>query len=136
VDFLTGRDVTIRIEALNHTPHNIRNGIFLVRTMFPYANGGDIAFDPSETTIELANGSLFKARGFPCRGTITDRSYFVSAASLVGFQRVDHNNYCYFLFFDSPPPRVDEGFIMRLNGVRLHGKLIDVPEIIFRQGNG
>jgi len=64
-----------------------------------------------------------------------DRSYLLSAPPIVGFQRTDKID-CFRLFFDAPPPRVDEVFIMSLRDVRLEGVQIEIPDIVFREGRG
>lgn len=96
----------------------------------------NIEFNPSQTSVKLPNGRTIRAKGFPCAGTLTDRSYLVSASPLSGFQRIDQTRNCFFLFFDAAPPGVDEVFVLRINGVGRFGRTIDIPEIIFREGRG
>jgi len=135
-DFLTTKDLTIRVDALNHLPYTIRDGIFLIRVMFPQMEGKDVEFDPAQSVVELGDHRSERAKGIACAGTIMDRSYMLSAPSVIGYRQIDHDNYCYFLFFDIPPPPVENVFILKLNGVRQRGRRVEIPDIIFRPRKG
>jgi len=133
VDFLTGKDITIRIEADNDIPHAIQDRIFLVHVEFLSKTPLTFEYDPSQTAVRLPNGLIATAKGLPCPGTILDRSYMLATAPITGYQRVEKID-CFLLFFDVTPPRVDEIFTMNLLGLRRDGVRVEVPEIVFRPG--
>jgi hypothetical protein len=134
-DFLIGREATIRVEALNYLLPGIRDSFFLVSVMFPDDKYANLAFDPSDAAITFSNGNTLTPKGIRCARTVIDRRYFSSVPPVSGFQRVTADEYCYYLFFDVPPPSVEDTFVLRLNGVRRDGQRIQVPDIIFRPGN-
>jgi len=129
VDFLTGKYVTIRIESYSDEKENL----FLISAEFLDTKNTEFKFNPSLATVELADHTLLKAKGFTCSYTITEVNYLRTVSSLSGFIPLN-DNACFFLFFDAPPPSVEEQFIFRFNGVTRRGQPFDIPEVIFRKG--
>ena len=128
VDFLTTEDVSIRIESLNDAPRTI----FVIRVLFIPKNRNEVAFNPSVVSVKRADGRTLAAKGLPCR-TIFDISHLRSARPITGPVQIDKLD-CFYLFFDSPPPSVEEEFTLKLAGVIRKGQALEVPDIIFRKG--
>ena len=136
-DYLVANDITIRVDARNHIPQYIERDIFVIAVLFPDGQKQNIEFDPSLSTAKLQGQRLFRAKGIACAGTtVLDRSYVLSAPAVTRYQKITRGRYCFFLFFDTPPPSVKEVFVLNLKGVRRHGQIIDVPGIVFRPGKG
>ncbi len=133
VDFLVGRELTIRIEAHNDMPHAVQNRIFIIQVEFLSSSPQVFEYDPSQTTVQFHNGQIAKAKGLPCPGTIMDRSYILTSPPIIGLNRINKID-CFLLFFDAPPPSVNEVFTMSLANLQQSGIRIDVPEIVFRPG--
>lgn len=136
-DYLISNNATIRIDTLNYVPEYIKRDIFLLRIMFPEGDAESIEFNPSNSSVELSDQRLLRAKGISCSGvTSIDRLSLLSIPAVSDYQRVTRDRYCFFLIFESSPPSVDKMFILTLNGVRQQGKLLNVPKIIFRPGKG
>jgi hypothetical protein len=127
VDYLTRNDMSIRIEAYNH------EGIFLIQVVFLSDDTRQLRFNPSSATVEIADHRIINAKGFQCAYTITEEDNLRSAPPLVGPVRIA-DNACFFLFFDAPPPSVEEQFIFRLEGITRSERPVHLPEMVFRKG--
>lgn len=131
VDFLVGKDLSIRIE-----PHNDKTkNRFAILLAFIPKGKFEVQFNPSLVEVDLPNNRLLAANGYHCSGKIWDPLYRRSVAPLAApiVITLPRSN-CFLLFFDSPPPDVSESFKMRLAGVVLNGKSLSVPEVIFQKG--
>lgn len=132
VDFLVGTDLTIRVEPYNDLPHTIRNDIFVIQVWFFPKNKNEIAFDPSSPTVRLSDHKVLKPKGLPCSRTVMDLSHLRSAKGFNGSIPIA-TNACFYLFFDSRPPTVDEKFLLKLDGIKRRGEAVDVPDILFQK---
>ncbi len=131
VDFLTGKHLSIRIQSENHEKSNI----FLILTDFMVKGKGYFKLDPSRFVLDLTNGKILIPKVIPCSGTLYDLSYLRSVPGLEGPIVIeDKRGACVRLFFDEPPPTVEETFILRIAGVTMRGEPVDIPEVIFRKG--
>lgn len=136
-DYLISNNATIRIDTLNYVPEYIRRDVFLLRIMFPEGDAQSIEFNPSNSSVEFTDQRFLRAKGISCSAVPSiNRSSLLSIPAVSDYQRITRDKYCFFLFFESSPPSVDEIFILSLNGVRQRGKLLNVPKIIFRPGKG
>jgi hypothetical protein len=129
VDFLVGKDLSIRIETHNDKAKN-RFALWLI--FLPKKNF-EVRFNPSFVIVELTDGKKLRADGYPCSGKIWDPTYRRSIPALTSSAVVPKGG-CFLLFFDSPPPAVDDEFRMRVGGVTLGGEPISIPEVTFRKG--
>jgi len=129
VNYFTRGDVSIGIESRN----DVKEKVFLISTHFLVSNKVEFTFDPSLATVELADHTVLRAKGFTCSYTIADVNYLGSTPPLTGQISIQKND-CFLLFFDAPPPRVEEQFVLKFNGVTKRGQPFDIPEVIFRKG--
>jgi len=129
VDFLVGKDLTIRIEAQNDE----KDSTFAIRLSILPRDKVEIRFNPSLISVELADKRILPAKGFPCSGKIWNPSYRNSIPPINSTILVEELN-CFLLFFDSPPPKIDEEYKMTMGGVFVGGQLVSIPEITFRKG--
>lgn len=136
-DYLVSNDVQIRVEALNYHSTYIKNGIFLIRVMFSDRDAENTEFHPSLSIIQLASQPMMNVKGLSCaQSRVLDRLFLLSVPPVIGYQPITRDQYCFLLFIDAPPPRLEEIFSLHLNGVRRKGQLIQVPRIVFRAGRG
>lgn len=136
VDFLSATDIRIRMEAFNHEQE-----IFVIRVSFvgtdfytlksPQLDEYD--YDPSAVTVKLSNDTVLKPKGFMCSYTKWDKQYLQSASAIDGSIPVKKNS-CFLLFFDYPPPSVEEEFTMDLNGLKRNGNSVEIPTVFFKKG--
>jgi hypothetical protein len=136
VDFLSSNDIRIRIEAFNS---GIRPPLFVIKVEFVGIDffsfkSSQFTFDSSAVTVKLADGKILKPKVFTCSYTIWDLQRMRSKPSLMGQLPIVGDNSCFILFFDYPPPSVDEEFLLNLDGLKRGGQYIEVPAIFFRKG--
>ncbi|MBI4825122.1 MAG: hypothetical protein HY807_01680 [Nitrospirae bacterium] len=130
VDFLTSKDMKIRIQSFNHM-ENI--GLFLVTVDFFSKNNSEFSFNHSDVIVKLGDGTVLKPKGFTCSYTRWDLEYLRSAPPLSGSIPISENN-CFLLFFDYPSPSVEEEFEMNLDGLKRNGEAVEVPTVYFKKG--
>jgi len=128
VDFLVGQDLRIRIETFSDDKQN-RFAILL--DLIPL---GRIAasFNPASVIVELANKTQLRASGYRCSGRIWDAEYRKKVTPLQAPVLVPKSN-CFALFFEAQPPRIDDEYKMRINGVVVEGHPVKIPEVTFRK---
>ena len=129
VDFLVGKDLTIRIEAHNDET----DGTFAILVGFLATDGEEIRFNPSLVSVELLDTRILFANGFTCSGKIWNTNYRRTIPPINSAVLVKPLN-CFLLFFHSPPPKIEEEYKMKMGGVLLGGRPLSVPEITFRKG--
>lgn len=128
VDFLTGKDISTRLEFFKDQ----RNQFFVVHTEFTTVQD-KFEFNPSAVKIKLSNGETLKPKGFTCSQTVFDLHYLRSNPSLQGPMHVREGD-CFLLFFDRPVPQVEEELVMNIDeALTANGRSIDVPLIYFRK---
>ena len=135
VDFLSAKDIRIRIESFNHL---LRPNLFVLRVMFVGTDYDELKsdqykFNTSDTSMTLMDGTILTPKVFTCSHTIWDKNYLQSTPSMKGRIRLSDNN-CFLLYFDSPPPTVNEEFTMAINGLTKSGQHVDIPDITFKNG--
>jgi hypothetical protein len=134
VDFLSAKDIRIRIEAFNH----IKNpNLFLIRVGFVGKDfytlkSDEYEFEPSAVTVKLSNGTVLKPKGFTCSYTRWDKQYLQSAPAIERAMTMKRNS-CFLLFFDYPPLSVEEEFTMNIYGLKRLGQPESIPTVYFRK---
>jgi hypothetical protein len=129
VDFLVGKDLKIRVEAQNDE----HDGTFAIRIGFLPRDKREIRFNPSLVSVELSNSRILFAKGFTCSGKIWDSKYRKTIPPIDSAILVQELN-CFLLFFDWPPPKIEEEYKMKMGGVFMGGQPLSIPEITFRKG--
>lgn len=104
----------------------------MIQVWFFPKNKNEIEFDPSSPIVRLADHEVLKPKGFPCSRTVMDLSYLRSAKGFKGSVPIA-TNACFYLFFDSRPPTVEEKFLLKLDGIKKRGEVVDVPDILFQK---
>lgn len=136
VDFLSSNDIRIRIEALNHRIEKIFaiDVWFLGKDFYTLRSPqvDEYEFEPSAVTARLKSGIVLKPKPFTCSYTKWDKQYLQSAPAIKGTVPLKKND-CFRLFFDYPPPSVEEDFTMELNGLKKLGQPVSIPTIYFRK---
>ncbi|MFZ3116257.1 MAG: hypothetical protein WA133_14375 [Syntrophales bacterium] len=135
VDFLSSKDIRIRIEAFNHVrnPNLFVIGVGFFGLDYYDLKSDEFTFDLSLISAKLSNGMILKPKVFTCSYTIWDLNHMRSKPSLGGQIRIVDNS-CFTLFFDYSPPSVEEEFIMNLGGLKRKGQPAEVPMVIFKKG--
>jgi len=136
VDFLSTRDIRIKIEAFDR---GIKPQLFVILIAFVgsdffYLKSKEFSFDPSAVTVGLISGKTLKPKVFTCSYTIWDLQHMRSKPSLSGQIPITNDNSCFVLFFDYPPPPVEEIFTMHIEGLKKKGIPINIPTVIFKKG--
>jgi hypothetical protein len=127
VDFLTGKNMTIRVELDNdrQTKH-----FFIIRTEFTSLKY-QAQYTPSNIKVKLKNGETLKPKVFTCYYTISDLEYLRARPSLEGSFPLNKLD-CYLLFFDHPALGAGDEAIMDMNeAFTVSGKKLDVPLVRF-----
>jgi len=127
VDELKGRGIAIKIVPGN----NISSGVFLIQLYLFADESAQFRFDPSKTTVLLANGKVITSKGLQCPGTTRTLDYLRSAPPVVTPVLV-RTQICVLLFFDDPPPTATEIYTLTLNGLTQANGDVKVPDLIFR----
>lgn len=129
-DHLIGHGLKIRIEAFNASQIPqlvVRMGFFVVEEV-------PIKFIPSATTVELSSGQIAQATGYECRAALMENLAYRKSVHPIREIVFSQKDNCIDLYFDVPPPSVEDVFKMRIGGVSVRGKDIRFPEITFRKG--
>lgn len=135
VDFLSAGDIRIRIQAFNHmkSPNLFLITVGFLGKDFYELKSDEYEFDSSAVTVKLSNGMVLKPKGFTCSYTKWDKQYLRSASAIEGAMPIQKNS-CFLLFFDYPPPSVEEEFVLNLKGLKRKGKTVEVPIVLFKKG--
>ena len=129
-DHLIGHGLKIEIEALNAS----RIPQLVIRMEFFVVDENLIKFTPSITTVELSSGQNVQATGQKCRAALLENPGYRKSLQPVREVVFSEKYNCIDLYFEVPPPSVDDVFKMRIGGVSVRGKDIKFPEITFRKG--
>ena len=97
VDFLSTKDIRIRIEAFNYMKSP---NLFLITISFfgedfytlKSPKSDEYEFNPSDVTVKLNNGKVLKPKGFTCSYTRWDKRYLQSASPIEGAMTIKQNN--------------------------------------------
>ncbi|PKN38870.1 MAG: hypothetical protein CVU62_01325 [Deltaproteobacteria bacterium HGW-Deltaproteobacteria-2] len=139
VDFLVGKDVTVRVEAQNDY---VRDNIFTIKVAFETSEKSTYIYTPSANILTLPNGKTVSSKDFPCRYTIYSLATFESYNNLKERAPLKDPPYkgkrgdCFILYFNvqPPPPSVEENFTLDIGSLEKDGKLIKIPRIHFSKG--
>ncbi|MBI5197067.1 MAG: hypothetical protein HZA19_00495 [Nitrospirae bacterium] len=139
VDFLTGENITAKIEFFKDN----KNLFFDILLNFTNVNE-TFEFNTESIFVRLGNGMNLNPKVFRCGKTKEEIDYLLQPAhserdllrlkpSLQGSISI-MNLDCFRLFFDYPPPSIEEEIVMNINSaLTLKGKPIEVPLIHFRK---
>jgi hypothetical protein len=129
VDFLTGKDMTIKIEFDNDQQ---TKRFFIIRTDFTSVTT-QAQYNPTNSVAKLSTGETLKPKAFTCYYTINDLEYLRARPSVEGSFPVRKSD-CYLLFFDHPILSEKDELILNLNDVfSVSGKRLQVPQIRFKK---
>lgn len=129
VDFLTSKDMTIRIECDNDWK---TKKYFIIRTFFDSISK-QVEYNPSTVTVKFKNGTVLKPKAFTCSFTEWDLNYLRSQPSLQEQVSVSKDS-CYLLFFDHPALAKGEEIEMNMNNaLSSNGKSLDIPLVYFKK---
>lgn len=129
VDFLTGKNMTIRVELDNdpQTKH-----FFIIRTDFTSLKY-QAQYTPANIRVKLKSGETLKPKVFTCFYTISDLEYLRARPSLDGSFPLNKLD-CYLLFFDHPALIAGDEAVMDMNEAFIfNGKRLDVPLVRFQK---
>ena len=129
VDFITSKDLQVRIEAHNKT----NKDFFIITIAFQGDTKDEYEVDPYGFSLRFKNEKLIP-KAFTCSYTIWNRQYLMNTDPLVGIISIKENS-CYLLFFDRPPPPVEDNFSFCIEGLYKQGNREFFPEIIFTMKN-
>ena len=129
-DHLIGHGLKIRIEALNAS----RIPQLVIRLEFFVVDENPIKFPPSITMVELSSGQDVQPTRWECRAALLENPEYRKSVHPIKEIVFSQKYNCIDLYFDVPPPSVEDVFKMRIGGVSVRGKDIRFPEITFRKG--
>jgi hypothetical protein len=129
VDFLAGKNMTIRVELDNDPQTKL---FFIIRTEFT-ALKYQAQYTPANIRVRLKSGEILKPKVFTCFYTISDLEYLRARPSLDGSFLLNKLD-CYLLFFDHPALTAGDEVVMNMNeAFTINGKGLDVPLVRFRK---
>ena len=129
VDFLIGKEMTIRIECDNDWQ---TKQFFTVGVSFD-SFVPELDFYPSRVTIKMGDGEVLMPKGFSCSYTISNLEFLRSHPELQEPLNVKKRD-CFLLFFDHPALSVDEEVVMYMDqAVTSKGTPIRLPPITFKK---
>ena len=130
IDFLTNKQFTIWIDVFKYD----KERYFKILMDFK-ESGSDATFRPSHITIKLSNNEILKPKVLPCN----DATAKANIQELRSYPTIETGiqvtkGACYYLFFDHPPPPVEEEIAMYMDdSLTVHGYKVYVPLIYFRK---
>lgn len=129
-DHLFGEELKVRVEALNAS----QIPQLVIRLQFLITDQTPIRFISRDVTVQLSSGRTVQGAGYECKATLLENPVYRRSVSPLQEVMVEQKYDCIDLYFDVPPPSVEDVFMMRINGVWVRGKKVNVPEITFRKG--
>lgn len=138
IDVLKNDQITLLIDLNKST---IKNDIFTMSIMFLTPETETFSYNPNMTHLKIYSEKI-SSFGFPCSNTIYGIETFKSGTqinddvALNGYvherQKVRYT--CFILYFDSPPPKLNDQFSIQIGGLKKNGTTVDIPILKYSKG--